>query len=152
MGAGSSSAALVTVTDELVVPGKGKGKGGGRGKGGEGGGRGGGKPGSARGAATWPDATHMKLGNRVYDVAAIANHYALDKDHCFPVLLSTKKGADRLALCPHYGKEGHTSLTSAKHTTPKDFNSAKVNRDLTMSVPVEKDDGGQPKGKKQKTK
>jgi hypothetical protein len=150
LGAGSSSAALVTVTDALVVPGKGKG--GGRGKGGEDGGRGSGKPGSARGAATWPDATHMKLGNRVYDVAAIGNHYALDKDHCFPVLLSIKKGADRLALCPHYGKEGHTSLTSAKHTTPKDFNSAKVNRDLAMSVPVEKDDGGQPKGKKQKTK
>ena len=150
LGAGSSSAALVTVTDALVVPGKGKG--GGRGKGGEDGGRGSGKPGSARGAATWPDATHMKLGNRVYDVAAIGNHYALDKDHCFPVLLSIKKGANRLALCPHYGKEGHTSLTSAKHTTPKDFNLAKVNRDLAMSVPVEKDDGGQPKGKKQKTK
>jgi hypothetical protein len=53
LGAGSSSAALVTVTDALVVPGKGKGKGGGRGKGGEDGGRGGGKPGAARGAATW---------------------------------------------------------------------------------------------------
>jgi len=134
---GTSSAALVTVTDALVVPGKGKGKGGGRGKGGEDGGRGGGKPGAARGAATWPDATHMKLGNRVYDVAAIGSHYALDKDHCFPVLLSIKKGADRLALCPHWGKEGHTSLTSAKHTTPKDFNSAKVPcRPLLINLPT----------------
>ena len=92
----------------------------------------------------------MKLGNRVYDVAAIGSHYALDKDHCFPVLLSIKKGGERLALCPHWGETGHTSLTSAKHTTPKDFNLAKVTRD--MSVPVEKDDGGHPKSKKQKIK
>ena len=148
LGAGSSSAALVTVTDALVVSGKGKGRG--RGGGGEDGGRGGGKPGSAKSAATWPDTTHMKLGNRVYDVAAIGSHYALDKDHCFPVLLSIKKGGERLALCPHWGETGHTSLTSAKHTTPKDFNLAKVTRD--MSVPVEKDDGGHPKSKKQRIK
>jgi hypothetical protein len=89
----------------------------------------------------------VKLGFRVFDVAAIGNHYALDKDHCFPVLLSNKTGGERLALCPHWGKEGHTSLTSAKHTTPKDFNSAMVIRDMSA-----KTDGGQPKNKKQKIK
>ena len=64
----------------------------------------------------------MKLGTFVYDTTAIAKHYSLDADHCFPVLLSTKKGGAALALCPHWGEPGHTSLTSAKHVTPKDWN------------------------------
>ena len=101
------------------------------GKGGKGGKGGGGKgkgeestaqPGSLKGVVWWADATHMKLGTLVYDTTAIAKHYSLDADHCFPVLLSTKKGGAALALCPHWGEPGHTSLTSAKHVTPKDWN------------------------------
>jgi hypothetical protein len=61
-------------------------------------------------------------GSLVYDTAKIAKHYSLDDDHCFPVLLSTKKGKAALALCPHWGKAGHESLTSVKHVAPKDWN------------------------------
>ena len=112
--------------------GKGAGKGGGKGGGGGNGGRGGGggdggaaavkAPGSLSGVATWPDATHMRLGNLIYDTTAIAKHYSLDADHCFPVLLSTKTGGHALALCQHWGEPGHTALSSSKHVVPKQWN------------------------------
>ena len=111
-----------------VVPGGGGGKGGKGGGAGSGGDGGKGKgneiapPGSLKGVVTWTDATHMRLGALIYDTDKIAKHYSLDADHCFPVLLSIKKGGAALALCPHWGKPGHTSLASEKHVTPKAWN------------------------------
>ena len=113
----------------VVKSGKGGGDGGGGGKGkGRDDGKGKDKddedlaPGVLKGIVKWTDKTHMKLGSLVYDTAKIAKHYSLDDDHCFPVLLSTKKGKAALALCPHWGKAGHESLTSVKHVAPKDWN------------------------------
>jgi uncharacterized membrane protein YgcG len=124
--------------------GKGGGKGGGGGGGGAGGGGAGGggggqdkvkDPGSLKDVVSWPDATHMRLGSMIYDTAAIATLYSLDADHCFPVLLSTKKGGHALALCAHWGEPGHTALTSAKHVPPKDFNYNHVCRHCAVKAP-----------------
>jgi hypothetical protein len=77
----------------------------------------------------------MRLGSMIYDTAAIATLYSLDADHCFPVLLSTKKGGHALALCAHWGEPGHTALTSAKHVPPKDFNYNHVCRHCAVKAP-----------------
>ena len=119
--------------------GGGKGGGGRGGDGGGGGGRGGGAgavkaPGSLSAVATWPDATHMRLGDLIYDTAAIAKHYSLDADHCFPVLLSTKKGGHALALCQHWGEPGHTALSSGKHVIPKQWNYTHVCSHMAVKV------------------
>ena len=124
--------------------GRGKGRGGdGGGRGGGGGGRGGDDkgggakaPGSLKGLASWPDATHMRLGALVYDTGAIAKHYSLASDHCFPVLLSTKKGGHALALCAHWGEPGHTSLTSEKHVVPKSWNYTHVCDHMAVKAPA----------------
>jgi hypothetical protein len=79
-------------------------------------------PGSLKGIVKWVDKTHMQLGSLNYDTAKIGKHYSLDEDHCYPVLLSIKKGGAALALCPHWGEPGHTSLASEKHVTPKEWN------------------------------
>jgi hypothetical protein len=79
-------------------------------------------PGSQKDLVSWPDATHMRLGSLIYDTTAIAKHYTLSLDHCFPVLLSVKKGGHALALCDHWGEAGHTSLVSEKHVAPKEWN------------------------------
>jgi hypothetical protein len=80
-------------------------------------------PGSQKSLAHWPDATHMQLGAYLYDVPAICKHYSIDEsDFCAQVNLSIKTGAAKLALCPHWGTDGHTSLTSSAHTVPKSFN------------------------------
>jgi hypothetical protein len=80
-------------------------------------------PGSQKSLAQWPDATHMQLGAYLYDVPAICKHYSIDEsDFCAQVNLSIKTGAAKLALCPHWGTDGHTSLTSSAHTVPKSFN------------------------------
>jgi hypothetical protein len=80
-------------------------------------------PGSQQSLASWPDATHMHLGNYIYDVEAICKHYSLDpSDFCAAVNLSVKTGGAKLALCPHWKTDGHTSLTSSAHTVPKSFN------------------------------
>ena len=83
-------------------------------------------PGSLKGIVNWVDETHMHLGTLIYDTTKIGKHYSLDADHCYPVLLSTKKGGAALALCPHWGKPGHTSLTSVKHVAPKEWNYSHV--------------------------
>ena len=136
-----------------VKVGKGKGKGGGGGGGGGKGGKGEGKgedddddkvalkPGSLKGVVSWPDPTHMRLGHTLYDTAAIASHYSLDADHCFPVLLSMKQGSDKHALCAHWGKPGHTSATSEKHARPKNFDLRYVDKHLaTRMDKTEQDD------------
>jgi hypothetical protein len=95
----------------------------------------------------------MRLGTFVYDTGAIADFYSLDKDHCFPCLLSTKKGGHALALCAHWGEPGHTSLTSAKHVTPKDFNYNYVCTHFAVKSPKPAEGGkgaGQSKGQKRK--
>ena len=129
----------------VVHGGKGGGGGGGGGKGkgkdADGGGKGKGvdpaPPGSLKGIPTWVDETHVQLGTFVYDTAKIAKHYSLDADHCFPVLLSTKKGGAALALCPLWGKPGHTSLTSEKHVTPKEWNYTHVCSHMAKKVAKE---------------
>ena len=85
----------------------------------------------------------MRLGDKIYDTGAIADFYSLDKDHCFPVLLSTKKANHALALCAHWGEPGHTSLASEKHATPKNFDFAYVCRHLAKPAPksTDKDEG-----------
>ena len=129
------------------------GGGGDGGGGGGGGGRGGGvagvikPPGSMKNVATWVDATHMRLGEYIYDTAKIGEHYTLDPDHCYPVLLSTKKGGHALALCQHWGEPGHTSLTSAKHVAPKQFNYSHVCSHMATKAP-----GAGEAGKKRKLK
>ena len=130
--------------------GRGKGRGGdGGGRGGGGGGRGGDDkgggakaPGSLKGLTSWPDATHMRLGALVYDTGAIAKHYSLASDHCFPVLLSTKKGGHALALCAHWGEPGHTSLTSEKHVAPKSWNFTHVCDHMAVKAPASQPGSG----------
>ena len=130
--------------------GKGADKGGGGGGSASGGGGGGGSgdgaakaPGSLKAVVTWIDEYHMRLGDKIYDTGAIADFYSLDKDHCFPVLLSTKKANHALSLCAHWGEPGHTSLASEKHATPKNFDFAYVCRHLAKPAPklTDKDEG-----------
>ena len=97
---------------------------------------------------SWADATHMRLGPKIYDTGAIADFYSLDQDHCFPVLLSHMKGSNTLALCPHWGEPGHTSLTSEKHVAPKNFDLAYVQRHLAKAAP--KADGEEEGNRKKK--
>ena len=136
----------------------GKGQDGGSGSGGGGGGKGEGggggklagadpKPGSLKMVVSWTDATHMRLGHTIYDTGAIADYYSLDKDHCFPVLLSTKQGNDKHALCAHWGEPGHTSATSEKHVRPKNFDLAYVEKHLATRAP-QAEQGGAKKRKK----
>lgn len=99
---------------------------------------------------SWIDAHHMRLGNKIYDTGAIADFYSLDKDHCFPVLLSTMKASNALALCAHWGEPGHTSLTSEKHMAPKNFDLAYVCRHLAKAAPQA--DGDEEGNKKKRAK
>jgi hypothetical protein len=65
----------------------------------------------------------MRLGNLVYDIAAIAKHYSMDASKvCWPVLLSTKSGDARLTNCAHWGQAGHDGKASSAHLRPKSFN------------------------------
>jgi hypothetical protein len=150
---------LLEVAKPAIVKGKGKGGGGGGGAGGgkgggDGGGGGGGggdapkKPGCMKAVVSWTDATHMRLGPKIYDTGAVADFYSLDQDHCFPVLLSHMKGSNTLALCPHWGEPGHTSLTSEKHVAPKNFDLAYVQRHLAKAAP--KADGEEEGNRKKK--
>ena len=153
---------LPEVAKPAIVKGKGKGGGGGGGAGGgKGGGNGGGggggggdgtpkKPGCMKAVVSWIDAHHMRLGNKIYDTGAIADFYSLDKDHCFPVLLSTMKASNALALCAHWGEPGHTSLTSEKHMAPKNFDLAYVCRHLAKAAPQA--DGDEEGNKKKRAK
>jgi uncharacterized membrane protein YgcG len=126
------------------------GKGGGKGDGGDGGGGGGGAvkaPGSMKNVAKWVDATHLRLGELIYDTAKIGQHYTLDPNHCYPVLLSTKKGGAALALCQHWNEPGHTSLTSDAHVIPKQFDYSHVCNHFATKAP-----GASEAGKKRKLK
>ena len=133
--------------------GKGGGRGGrgGKGDGGDGGGGGGATvvkaPGSMQNVAKWVDSTHLRLGELIYDTAKIGEHYSLDPNHCYPVLLSTKKGGHALALCQHWGDPGHTSLTSAAHVIPKQFDYSHVCNHFATKAP-----GAGEAGKKRKLK
>jgi hypothetical protein len=89
----------------------------------------------------------MRLGSKIYDTGAIADFYSLDQDHCFPVLLSTMKASNVLALCPHWGESGHTSLASEKHVAPKNFDGAYVCRHFAKAAPKA---GGDEEGNKKK--
>ena len=89
----------------------------------------------------------MRLGHTIYDIGAIADYYSLDKDHCFPVLLSTTQGNDKHALCAHWGEPGHTTATSEKHVRPKNFNLAYVEKHLATRAP-QAEQGGAKKRKK----
>ena len=140
--------------DGKVKVGKGKGGGGGGGGKGEGGGDGklaGAdlKPGSLKGVVSWTDSTHMRLGDKIYDTAAIASHYSLDADHCFPVLLSMKKGSNKHALCAHWGESGHTTGTSVKHVPPKNFDLQYVEKHMATRVQKAEQEGAKG-GKKRK--
>jgi hypothetical protein len=57
----------------------------------------------------------FRLGTLVYDTNAIAKHYSLSDDQCFPVLLSTKKGADALSLGAHWGEPGKSLVLAARY-------------------------------------
>lgn len=74
-------------------------------------------------------------------------HYSLAADHCYPVLLSTKKGGHALALCAHWGQPGHTALASEKHVTPKDWNYTQVCSHMAAKAP---DSGKSAAGQKRK--
>ena len=119
--------------------------------GGDGGGGGGATvvkaPGSMQNVAKWVDSTHLRLGELIYDTAKIGEHYSLDPNHCYPVLLSTKKGGHALALCQHWGDPGHTSLTSAAHVIPKQFDYSHVCNHFATKAP-----GAGEAGKKRKLK
>ena len=61
----------------------------------------------------------LALGGRIYDTRSIAAHYKLGEgDRCWPVLLSSKSGAGRLALCPHASQASHHGLNCGQHTHP----------------------------------
>jgi hypothetical protein len=97
--------------------------------------------------AKWVDATHLRLGELIYDTAKIGEHYTLDPNHCYPVLLSTKKGGAALALCQHWNEPGHTSLTSDAHAIPKQFDYSHVCNHFATKAP-----GASEAGKKRKLK
>lgn len=69
----------------------------------------------------------MELGGDLWDLCAAADMLGVDKDSwCWPRQLSMKKGDDRLALCPCFGKPGHEHAKSACHQDPPGFDLAKV--------------------------
>ncbi|KOO27269.1 hypothetical protein Ctob_011668 [Chrysochromulina tobinii] len=106
-----------------------------------------GAPGSMKNVAKWVDSTHLRLGELIYDTAKIGEHYTLDPNHCYPVLLSTKKGGAALALCQHWNEPGHTSLTSDAHAIPKQFDYSHVCNHFATKAP-----GASEAGKKRKLK
>ena len=72
---------------------------------------------------TWVDDDHVTMGKFTYDVQATCDYYHIDRTGwCPQVGFSTKKGGDRLSLCPHWNTSGHTSLTSSAHVNPTNFN------------------------------
>jgi hypothetical protein len=62
------------------------------------------------------------LSGRVYNVADIAAHYKIKvEDKCWPVLLSSKAGRDKLELCGDVRAHG-AKLDAAPHKPPAGFN------------------------------
>lgn len=65
----------------------------------------------------------LYLAGMVYDLDAICRKWGLKKaDHCWPVLLSSKPGAQALSLCPDH--TNHGGIKSACHKCPPQFNRA----------------------------
>jgi hypothetical protein len=60
------------------------------------------------------------------------------------------KASNVLALCPHWGEPGHTSLASEKHVAPKNFDGAYVCRHFAKAAP--KADGDEEGNKKKKAR
>tara|TARA_B110000027_G_C16026280_1_gene258722 strand:+ start:71 stop:511 length:441 start_codon:yes stop_codon:yes gene_type:complete len=92
-------------------------------------------PGALKGVADWTDDTHLRLGARIYDVDGIAKRYKLAiEDVCWPVQLSSKPGADALALCPNWGKPGHTSQKSEAHVRCKNWNAVTIEKEHSVKA------------------
>ena len=73
------------------------------------------------------------LAGRVYDAKAIAADFNFKlEDKCLPVLLSSKKGAEALALCPDH--EAHGGLTAACHKAPKGFDTYQIMKKYSQSA------------------
>ena len=83
------------------------------------------------------DATHMRLGALIYDKKAICDHFGVkEEDACLPVWCSNKKGGHALSLCPCWGQPGHTSLLSAAHRKPANWDIAMVEKDFATKAPA----------------
>ena len=135
----SESVALPGTSGVSPGRGGGGGRGGGRGDDGRGRGRGrdgrgrGGKhklgdgqgdgnaPGSKAGMAYIISPQEVFSCGTVFKVEDIAKHYKMSPpdQYCWPVLLSKKKGAAALSLCPEHGSHG--GLKGKMHTRPNNF-------------------------------
>ena len=61
----------------------------------------------------------LMLGGRVYDLIKISGKFGMrPADKCWPVLLSSKPGNAKLALCPCAGDAAHATLGAPAHTSP----------------------------------
>lgn len=64
---------------------------------------------------------HLFLAGKVGDIGAVAEALKVKvEDHCWPMLFSTKKGDEALALCPC--PDRHRGTKSKWHWPPKGFN------------------------------
>ena len=67
----------------------------------------------------------LHLAGFVYDIDKIAAHCSVAADaKCWPVLLSNKKGAAALALCPNHSSHG--GLSSSFHSSPPGWDRADI--------------------------
>ena len=74
-------------------------------------------PGSKARLAKYLQEDKLFLAGRTYDLAGIAKHFKTSVSaHCWPTLLTNKKGVAALALCPEPSKHG--GLNSKMHTPP----------------------------------
>lgn len=82
-------------------------------------------PGSRADLAKVLSSGHLFLAGKVCDVKAVASTLKVDVDAlCWPVLFSTKKGEDALALCPC--PDAHGGINSKWHRPPKGFDRDKL--------------------------
>ena len=81
------------------------------------------EPGSKQGLVKWLDGNTLFFGGSVFDIAGLSAHCKCKKaDKCWPVLLTSKTGANALTVCPNH--VAHGDLSSPMHTSPPSFSTS----------------------------
>ena len=83
-------------------------------------------PGSRAQVAVRLSEDQLMLGGSVYDLTGLANYLGVKVDEkCWPFLLSSKTGQNRMSICPCHKQAGHRHPQDAQHILPPGFNAAK---------------------------
>jgi len=90
------------------------------------------KPGSKSDFAYPISNEELWMCGRVYKIDDIANQYKITTPKCWPVLLSNKEGAAKLALCPDHA--AHGGLKGDMHKRPSNFDLKKIFSEHTRAA------------------